>query len=81
MDLPGQQQRVELNPDIVDGGIGHNLDPTAFAIDFNLTDMRAIGKGRGLGRIFGFFRQPAGRRGDVDQRNSAVGTGNHKASV
>ena len=42
MDLPVDQQRIELHPGVVHGGVADDLCNTGLGIDLDLADMAAV---------------------------------------
>jgi hypothetical protein len=48
-----KDHRVDRAPDIVDRGIADDLDATRLGIDFDLADLRAVGKARDRERLVG----------------------------
>src|ERR1700680_3524543 len=54
MNLALDDHRINVAPDIVDGGILHDFDDTGVRIDLDLADMAAIGKAGYVDDLVGF---------------------------
>src|SRR6185437_1355391 len=91
MDLTLEEQRVDDDAAVVDGGVALDLDLAGLGIDLELADMAAIGEiGRGRRESSHGFEadaergRPAHRRmgapGDIDERDRAVGAGDGEAA-
>ena len=77
VDLPGQEQRVERDAEIIDHDIGDDLRGAGVGIDLDLGKMRAVGERRGFGHESIIGRQfllRARAAGEIGERDGAVGT-------
>ena len=85
MRLAGRDHRVDQHAVVVDRGVARQRDAAGVAVDLDLDDMRAVGKGQvlALPGMIGVERLAllAAERRDLEQADGAVGARDDEAAV